>query len=87
MKLSSKITPEPQQSRARAVVGGVICAGLAGIGCYIVITQKQLEGGLPFIPETWNQIVGRTLIGAGAFLTALLAACAFRQAFKPRKPL
>jgi hypothetical protein len=80
-----KITPVPNQSRLSALAGGLICAGLSGIGFWIVFTHKHLGGGLPFIPETWNQALGRVFVGVCACVTAFFALCAFYEAFKPRK--
>lgn len=87
MKLSSKATLQPGQTRFSTLVAGIICAGLSALGFYIAITGKRLGGGIPFIPDAWNQIVGRVFIGFGACITALMAVFALRQALRSnRKP-
>ena len=87
MKLSFKVTSQPGHGRFSTLAAGMICAGLSAVGFYIGITGQHLEGGIPFIPDAWNQTVGRAFIGSGACLTALMAVVALRQAFAPnRKP-
>ncbi len=73
------------KGRASALLGGLICAGMVGLGFFAAFGTGTLEGGLPLIPATWNQTIGRAAFGFGAIITAAFALWGFHRALKPPK--
>lgn len=68
-------------------IGGMICAVLSLTAFYIVFFGDQLTGGIPLIPESANQLIGKTFFFGGAVFTGLLALLAFkefRESFKKK---
>lgn len=67
----------------RSFLGGVICLSLSIIGFWIVFygDAENIQGGIPFIAEATNQVIGRIVFGFGALITGLLAVVAFREVF------
>jgi hypothetical protein len=65
----------------RSFLGGVICLSLSIIGFWIVFygDGQNIQGGIPFIAEATNQVIGRIVFGFGAVITGLLAVVAFRE--------
>jgi hypothetical protein len=66
--------------RRSQLLGGLACAGLAALGLFAAFTPDTVSGGLPFIPESWNQAAGHALFGFGALLTGAMAVYFFRRA-------
>jgi len=71
------------QGRWSALMGGVVCAGMSALGFYVAFFGGQLRGGIPFIPDAWNQTFGKVLFGFGACLTAAMALWFFYRVIKP----
>ena len=69
--------------RWSAVMGGVVCAGLSTLGCHVVFFGGPLGGGIPLLPDAWNQVFGKALFGVGIVLTAAMASWFFSRAIKP----
>lgn len=63
----------------RSLLGGVICLSLSIIGFWVAFYGEDIQGGIPFIAEVTNQMIGRTVFGFGALITGLLAVVAFRE--------
>jgi hypothetical protein len=85
MLIHISTSPNPKQSKLSALIGGIISAALSITGFYIVFTGKQLSGGIPFLSDGFNQVMGQIVIGLGALLTGALAVYAFYELFKPRE--
>jgi len=66
----------------RSLLGGVICLSLSLIGFWAAFYGEDIQGGIPFIAEAANQLIGRVVFGIGAVMTGLLAVVAFRELFK-----
>lgn len=81
--MSIKITTSKKgkNSRLSSFAGGLICLILSLIGFYSVIFGGELSGGIPFIPESTNQVIGKVSIFGGAIFTGLLAVIAFKEFF------
>ncbi len=79
--MSIRISLGSRRSRHRfePLLGGLICASLSVLGFFIAFGAERIDGGVPFIPDAWNQGLGRVLFGAGAALTAAFAVLAFRE--------
>jgi hypothetical protein len=73
------------KGRLSALMGGLVCAGLSSLGFVAAFSHKPLQGGIPFIPAAWNQMLGHGLFGSGAVLTAAMALFFFVRAIKPGK--
>lgn len=73
------------KGRLGSAVGGVICAGMASLGFFAAFGPGELEGGVPFLPESWNQGLGRIAFGGGACVTAAYCLWLFYRAVKPCK--
>ncbi|MCG2587159.1 hypothetical protein [Rhodohalobacter sulfatireducens] len=63
----------------RSFLGGVICLGLSIVGFWVAFYGEDIQGGIPFIAEAANQVIGRVVFGIGAVITGLLAIVAFRE--------
>lgn len=63
----------------RSLVGGVICLGLSIIGFWVAFYGEDIQGGIPFITEAANQVIGRVVFGIGALIIGLLSVVAFRE--------
>ncbi len=63
------------------VVGGF---GAAGFGVFAILVAVRFKdgwsGGVPFVPEGWNQSVARVLFGLGGLFCWLAAVRIFRKA-------
>jgi hypothetical protein len=70
------------KGRASYVFGGSLLALLSSLGFYAAFSSQTVEGGIPFIPPSWNQALGHGLFGCCALLTAAFAAYYFYKAFK-----
>lgn len=70
---------QKKNNRWCTLFAGIICLILSAISFYIVFFGAQLDGGIPFIPETANQLIGKTTFFGGAVFTGLLAFLAFRE--------
>jgi hypothetical protein len=64
------------------VVDALGSAGFAafafGFAAYV---KEGWSGGLPFIPDSWNQMFARVLTACGGLLSALIAVRCLRKAF------
>ncbi|MBZ2189409.1 hypothetical protein K8B33_09900 [Alcanivorax sp. JB21] len=76
-----KMGPRRNHSVVSALLGGTLCAGLAGFGFFVVISGADIGGGIPLLPAGINQAMGRVIFGVGAVFTASLAAYAFYEAW------
>lgn len=75
-----------QYGRISAGVAAILCLLLSALGIAIAVGGGRLEGGIPLIPDEWNQTIGRIIFGAGAILTGGLAVLAIRDAIQPAPP-
>ena len=73
------------KERLSALISAIIAAGLSVLGFYVAFGDKKVLGGIPFVPESWNQLFGKILFGGGAALTAAFALLLFSRAFKSNK--
>ena len=71
------------RGRIRTLMVGVVCVGMSALGVFTTFSKGALEGGIPFIPASWNQAFGRGLFGFGALLTAAIALWCFSRVAKP----
>lgn len=78
------IVVEPK-GRLASALGGVICAGLACLGFYAALAPGEIGGGIPLLPEAWNQVMGRMAFGGGACLTTAFSLWLFYRAWKLRR--
>jgi hypothetical protein len=68
--------------RLSHMLAGFACVGFSALGLFAVFTRDKLGGGIPFLPESWNQAFGRGLFGFGALVTGALAFYFFRRALR-----
>ena len=71
------------KGRISALMGTLICAGFSALGFYAAFGHGSIDGGIPFIPDAWNQKIAKILFGGAACLTALMAIYFLRQVWKP----
>jgi hypothetical protein len=73
------------QTRVYAIAVGLVLAVLSFGFFYATFTQSHhWSGGIPFLPPSWNDKIGRVLAAFFACLCAGMALCSFYQAIKPR---
>ncbi len=70
------------KGRLSFFLGGFVFALFSVCGFYIAFSSEFLEGGMPFVPATWNQSIGHALFGLGATITAGGALYFFRRALE-----
>jgi hypothetical protein len=59
---------------------------MASLGFFAAFGPGRVEGDdIPFLPEAWNQGLGRIAFGVGACITAALSLWFFRRTVKPCK--
>jgi len=73
------------KGRFSALMAGLVCGGFSGLGFFVAFSRETLQGGIPFIPATWNQNIGHMLFGFGALITAAMAFYFFVRAIKSGK--
>jgi len=73
------------KGRMASALGGLICAGMASLGVFAACGRGEVEGGIPFLPASWNQGFGRIAFGGGACLTAAFGLWLFYVTVKPCK--
>ncbi len=77
-----RMGPHRNRSIVAAVVAGLVCCGLAATAIFIVVSGGRLTGGLPLLPDAWNQVLGRALFAVGALCTASMGVYAFYDAWR-----
>lgn len=71
-------------NRISSFLGGVICLILSLTGFYATFSAGPITGGLPFLPDVMNSMIGRIFFGLGALITGCLAVYAFYEFFGKR---
>jgi len=71
------------KGRLASTLGGMVCAGMASLGFFAAFGPGEVEGGVPFLPESWNQGLGRIACGGGACFAAAYCLWLFYRAVKP----
>jgi hypothetical protein len=73
------------QTRVYAIAVGLLLAVLSFGFFYATFSQsQQWSGGIPFLPLSWNDKIGRVSSALFACLCAGMALGSFYQAVKPR---
>jgi hypothetical protein len=73
-------------SVASWIVDAIAAAGFAAFLFWLAWCEKQgWSGGLPFIPDSWNQTLARALLAAVGLVCALLALRCLRKAINRSK--
>lgn len=88
LRISAPTTPEHRRSpmhRVGALVSAVFCMLAGPFALYIAISGERIAGGLPMIPDAWNQLLGRLMFAAGGVVTLCIAVLASRDARAPRR--
>lgn len=82
MAIRIEVGPRRNRSVVRAVLGGLICAGLSAIGFVIVFSGAPIAGGIPLLPGGLNQGIGRVFFALGAIFSGAMAVHAFHEAWR-----
>jgi hypothetical protein len=73
-------------SAASYFAGSVITAIFAAVTWLFAWRQKTgASGGIPFLPDAWNQIIARLLLALCGLVLALAAVAFFRKAMRKRR--
>jgi uncharacterized membrane protein YiaA len=62
------------------MVDAVSAAGLSVFAFWVALYQKEGWGGIPLVPDSWNQNAARLLFGCGGFVAAAIAVRLCRKA-------
>jgi uncharacterized membrane protein YiaA len=66
--------------------GSIIAALFAVVTWLFAWRQKSGgNGGIPFLPDAWNQIIGRLMLALGGLILAIAALAFFRTAMRKRR--
>jgi hypothetical protein len=77
----SKSGSPPKQ--APAWVAALLTAGLSTMAFWVAIFDpKGIRGGIPFLPDTWNQSLGRIAFCASGIFCLVLTIWIIRSAFR-----
>jgi hypothetical protein len=68
------------KGRSSSLIAGTIFALLSVLGLYAAFSDQRIGGGIPFIPDAWNQAFGHGLFGLGAVFTAAAAVYCYIKA-------
>ena len=71
--------------RLSALMAGSVCSLFSLIGFLTAFGHGPVKGGIPFIPQSWNQTIGHGIFGVGAICTAAAAVWFFWKAIKSGK--
>lgn len=73
-----------EKSKINNLLAGCLLAGLGLIGGWVGLfgSDEGFSGGLPFLPETVNISLARSIFGMGALICFLLAAYAFKLQYE-----
>jgi len=71
------------KGRLGALMGTAIAAGLSLMMFVAAFGPGKVRGGLPFLPDSWNQHLGRFAFGAFGVLAGFMALYWLWQAMKP----
>lgn len=85
MRFQVRVGRSTERSVVRAVIGGLVCAALSATGFYVAFGGGEQVAGMAFLPDAWNHVLGRVVMGAGAVVTAALAGYAFHDARRIRR--
>ena len=66
--------------RIRALAAFLILVGLGGTGLWIAVWGETISGGIPFLPHTLNDRIGRVAFAGGGILCLALSGLALRDA-------
>ena len=71
-------------TRANDLLAGVLLFIFGAMGVWVSIfsPDEGFSGGLPFLPDDLNIVLGRWLFGLGSIVTFAMCAWAFRRAFR-----
>ncbi|MDR3377947.1 MAG: hypothetical protein P4M10_04630 [Verrucomicrobiae bacterium] len=73
-------------SALSSFAGSIITACFAVVAWVFAWRQKTSgSGGLPFLPDAWNQIIGRLVLALGGLLLAIAAVAFSRTAMRKRR--
>jgi hypothetical protein len=75
-----------ENSRPSSLVVALIFAGFAYVCLYAALSKGRISGGLFFIPDKWNQKLGKFAFGALGSLWAWVSAWGFYRTIKPKPP-
>ena len=75
-----------QKSRYNDLAAGVLLACFAIVGAWVSIfsSSDSIEGGLPFLSDQVNALIGRIIFGVGALLSGALSVYAFSLFWKKK---
>lgn len=73
-------------ARANDMLAGLLLLLFGVLGMWVAVfsSDKGFSGGLPFVPQETNILVGRWLFGLGALICFAFSAYAFRRAVANR---
>ena len=71
--------------RISSLMPGFACVCFSCLGWYVAFSHGGLEGGIPFLPATWNQTIGHALFAFGAVVTGSAAVYFFIRTMKSGK--
>ena len=62
--------------------GGIICFLMSATAFWFLMSDKEVQGGIPFLPDHFNTTVGLIMITLGGIFTLLLSMYAFYEFYK-----
>lgn len=85
MAIRIRFGPRRSWNRIEPLAGGLICAALSVLGFYAAFGEAGPSGGIPLIPASWNQAIGRAVFAVGGLITGALALYAFYECLQPAR--
>jgi hypothetical protein len=68
------------------LVGSFITAFFAAVIWVFAWRQKTgASGGIPFLPDSWNQVIARLMLALGGLILTIAAVAFFRMALRKRR--
>ncbi len=79
--MSVKITfgKKEQTHWLSPLLGGIISFLLSATAFWFLLSDEEVQGGIPFLPDHINTTIGQIFVAAGGIFTALLGLYAFYE--------
>jgi uncharacterized membrane protein HdeD (DUF308 family) len=81
--LAGILLVERTTERVSSLITGIMLAAMAVLAPALIFSDRQVGGGIPFIPEAMNQLFGKIAFGFGAILCGLISLSLIKRACRP----
>lgn len=73
------------KGRIADFLGALMFAAFSALGFFAAFGPGRVSGGIPLMPDAWNQHLGKAVFGFGGCLSAVAALWLIYRGLKPRR--